>query len=78
MARRCAQNTAAAAVSQTLHDESALAGNDPFSRRDGWRSHGLVERRFEFDFGGAHAKASLAYLHDGALRLTVGEGALCL
>ena len=66
---------AAAAVAQTLLHERASEGADPFSRRDGWRSHGLVERRFEFDFGGAHAKASLTYLHDGALRLTVGEGA---
>jgi 3-methylcrotonyl-CoA carboxylase alpha subunit len=66
---------AAAAVAQTLLHERASEGADPFSRRDGWRSHGLVERRFEFDFCGVHAKASLAYLHDGALRLTVGEGA---
>ena len=66
---------AAAAVAQTLLRERASEGADPFSRRDGWRSHGLVERRFEFDFDGVQAKASLAYLHDGALRLTVGEGA---
>ncbi|WP_243020856.1 acetyl/propionyl/methylcrotonyl-CoA carboxylase subunit alpha [Simplicispira sedimenti] len=66
---------AAAAVAQTLLRERATEGADPFSCRDGWRSHGLVERRFEFDFNGAHAKASLAYLHDGGLRLTVGEGA---
>ncbi|WP_119965168.1 acetyl/propionyl/methylcrotonyl-CoA carboxylase subunit alpha [Simplicispira lacusdiani] len=66
---------AAAAVAQTLLRERATEGADPFSRRDGWRSHGLVERRFEFDFNGAHAKASLTYLHDGGLRLTVGEGA---
>ncbi|MDY0106742.1 MAG: acetyl/propionyl/methylcrotonyl-CoA carboxylase subunit alpha [Giesbergeria sp.] len=65
---------AAAAVAQTLLRERATEGADPFSRRDGWRSHGLVERRFEFDFGGTHAKARLDYLHDGALRLTVGEG----
>jgi len=65
---------AAAAVAQTLLRERASEGADPFSRRDGWRSHGLVERRFEFDFGGAHAKANLTYLHDGGLRLTVGEG----
>ncbi len=65
---------AAAAVAQTLLRERASEGVDPFSRRDGWRSHGLVERRFEFDFNGTHAKARLDYLHDGALRLTVGEG----
>ncbi len=66
---------AAAAVAQTLLRERASEGADPFSRRDGWRSHGRVERRFEFDFGGTHAKASLAYLHGGGLRLSVGEGA---
>ncbi|NMM80296.1 3-methylcrotonyl-CoA carboxylase [Acidovorax sp. SRB_14] len=66
---------AAAAVAQTLLRERAREGADPFSRRDGWRSHGLVERRFEFDFGGTHAKASLACLHGGGLRLSVGEGA---
>jgi 3-methylcrotonyl-CoA carboxylase alpha subunit len=33
---------AAAAVAQTLLDESASEGADPFSRRDGWRSHGVV------------------------------------
>ena len=44
---------AAAAVAQTLLRERASEGADPFSRRDGWRSHGLVQRRFEFDFGGS-------------------------
>jgi 3-methylcrotonyl-CoA carboxylase alpha subunit len=64
---------AAAAIAQTLLQERALEGGDPFSRRDGWRSHGVAARRFEFDFGGAHAKAELSYLHDGALALTVGD-----
>ncbi|MES2508352.1 MAG: acetyl/propionyl/methylcrotonyl-CoA carboxylase subunit alpha [Pseudomonadota bacterium] len=64
---------AAAAVAQTLLDEKALEGHDPFSRRDGWRSHGVNVRRFEFEFHGEPAKAELTYLHDGALRLTVGE-----
>ena len=64
---------AAAAIAQTLSQEQALAGPDPFSRRDGWRSHGVTVRRFEFEFGGAHAKAELSYLHDGALTLTVGN-----
>ena len=39
--------------------KQALAGADPFSRRDGWRSHGDGARRFEFEFGGEHAKAEL-------------------
>jgi 3-methylcrotonyl-CoA carboxylase alpha subunit len=64
---------AAAAIAQTLLQEKSLEGGDPFSRRDGWRSHGLTTRRFEFDFGDAHAKAELGYLHDGALALAVGD-----
>ncbi|MCG2591434.1 acetyl/propionyl/methylcrotonyl-CoA carboxylase subunit alpha [Ramlibacter sp. XY19] len=66
---------AAAAVARTLLDERALAGDDPFSRRDGWRSHGTGVRRFEFDFGGQHTKAELRYLHDGALVLAVNGAA---
>jgi 3-methylcrotonyl-CoA carboxylase alpha subunit len=65
---------AAAAVSQTLHDEAQQAGNDPFSRRDGWRSHGEFVRRFAFEFGGESVLAQLRYAHDGALVLTVGDG----
>jgi 3-methylcrotonyl-CoA carboxylase alpha subunit len=62
---------AACAVAKTLLDEHALAGADPFSRRDGWRSHGAATRRLEFDFGGQHTKAELKTLHDGVLVLAV-------
>jgi len=64
---------AAAAIANILLDERRLEGADPFSRRDGWRSHGVNTRRFEFDFADEHAKAELAYLHDGALALTIGN-----
>jgi 3-methylcrotonyl-CoA carboxylase alpha subunit len=64
---------AAAAVAKQLLDERAVEGADPFSRRDGWRSHGLVQRRFEFEFHGEAAKALLTYGHDGALHLALGE-----
>ncbi len=64
---------AACVIAQNLLDEKALAGNDPFSRRDGWRSHGVVHRRFEFEFHGEAAVAELTYLHDGAVQLKVGE-----
>ena len=64
----------ASAVAQTLLAEAAVAGNDPFSSRDGWRSHGVVQRRFAFDFHGMPAQALLTYQHDGALHLSVGEG----
>jgi 3-methylcrotonyl-CoA carboxylase alpha subunit len=69
---------AAAAVALRLLEEKALETADPFSKRDGWRSHGVALRRFEFEFHGEPAKAELTYLHDGALRLAVGgeEGLL--
>jgi len=66
---------AAAAVAQTLLRERASEGVDPFSRRDGFNTHGVVQRRFEFEFGGEHAKALLTYERGGSLHLAVGEGA---
>ncbi|CAN7567990.1 acetyl/propionyl/methylcrotonyl-CoA carboxylase subunit alpha [Acidovorax sp. LjRoot38] len=65
---------AAAAVAQTLLRERACEGVDPFSRRDGFHTHGVVQRRFEFEFGGEHAKALLTYERGGSLHLAVGEG----
>jgi len=64
---------AAADVAQTLLDERATQTADPFSRTDGWRSHGIFTREFAFEFGGEKAQATLSYLHDGALQLKVGE-----
>ena len=66
---------AAAAVAQTLLRERASEGVDPFSCRDGFHTHGVVQRRFEFEFGGEHAKAWLTYERGGSLHLAVGEGA---
>jgi 3-methylcrotonyl-CoA carboxylase alpha subunit len=63
----------AAAVVQTLQNERAAAGADPFSRADGWRSHGIFVRRFAFDDADQRVPAALTYGHDGALRLCVGE-----
>ena len=64
---------AASAIAQTLLDEKAGEGTDPFSRRDGWQTHGVTQRPFEFDFKGESAKATLSYGHDGALQLAVGD-----
>ncbi|MDG5975485.1 3-methylcrotonoyl-CoA carboxylase subunit alpha [Hydrogenophaga taeniospiralis CCUG 15921] len=63
----------AAAVAQTLLAERASEGKDPFSRRDGWRPHGLTVRRFDFEYQGEAMQASLTYLHDGTLQLALGE-----
>jgi 3-methylcrotonyl-CoA carboxylase alpha subunit len=73
----------AAAVVHALHAESARTDSgrsawkdpwvDPWSKRDGWQSHGIHARVFEFEFHGEKVTAQLRYLHDGALHLTVGE-----
>ena len=65
---------AAAAVAQTLLKERDSEGADPFSRRDGFHTHGVVQRRFEFEFAGEHVKASLTYERGGSLTLSVGSG----
>jgi 3-methylcrotonyl-CoA carboxylase alpha subunit len=64
---------AAAAVAQALVQEKAMESAHPFSRRDGWCSHGVTTRRFAFEFNGEPAEAQLRYLHDGALALEVGQ-----
>ena len=63
----------ASAVAQTVVAERALESTDPFSRRDGWRPHGLTVRRFDFEYVGEPLLAHLTYLHDGALQLAFGE-----
>ena len=65
------EQAAAAAVAHTLLDERTLEGSDPFSRRDGWRSHGIATRRFQFEFHGQTQEAELAYQHDGGMSLTI-------
>ena len=66
---------AAAAVARALLDERTLADVSPFSQRDGWRSHGVVVRRFAVEFHGEPHAVLLRYLHDGALQLQVGDTA---
>ncbi len=63
-----------ATVAHILLVERGLEGVDPFSRRDGWRSHGVQVRRFAFAFHGETVNAALTYLHDGGLHLAIGEG----
>ncbi|MDM0042494.1 acetyl/propionyl/methylcrotonyl-CoA carboxylase subunit alpha [Variovorax sp. J22G21] len=64
---------AAASIARALLDERATNTGDPFSRRDGWRSLGVAQRIFSFEFRGAPQSATLRYLHDGALMLAVGD-----
>jgi 3-methylcrotonyl-CoA carboxylase alpha subunit len=67
------QAAAAAVIADALQSESAAQGADPFSRRDGWQSHGATRRRFELEYDGQPVRAVLTY--GPQLRLQVGEGA---
>jgi len=68
---------AASVVAHTLLQEQAsvtAAGwVDPWAQRDGWRSHGLTQRYFDFEFHGEPHTAVLTYGHDGTLQLQAGE-----
>ncbi|KAB0576500.1 acetyl/propionyl/methylcrotonyl-CoA carboxylase subunit alpha [Ideonella dechloratans] len=64
---------AAGVVAHQLRHEQTLEGSDPWSRRDGWRLHGGARRRIDLALGGEHHGFTLARLHDGALRLSLGE-----
>lgn len=63
----------AAAVAQLLQAEQALQTADPFSRRDGWHSHGSPRRPLQLLQGGTPVAASLTTGHDGQLQLQVGD-----
>ncbi len=64
----------AAAVVHRLQVEQAQETADPFSRRDGFRSHGTLVRRFDFRHAEQPLTVRLTYGRDG-LQLAVGEGA---
>ncbi len=70
---------AAAAVAWRLQREQRTANpphgrhRDPFAQADGWQSHTLATRRFAFAQGEHSLPTSLTHLHDGALRLQVGD-----
>ena len=68
------QAAAAAVVAHTLAAEQAQAGQDPFSARDGFQSHGTTRRRFDLQYNDAPVATVLAYGRDG-LTLQVSEGA---
>ena len=64
----------ACAVARTVLAERNAESHDPFSRTDGFRSHGVASRRIDLEYAGQPVVAKLRYLHDG-LHLKVGEGA---
>jgi 3-methylcrotonyl-CoA carboxylase alpha subunit len=64
---------AAGVVARELALEAALQGDDPWSRRDGWRLFGGATRRFDLDVGGTPHRATLHRGHDAALTLAIGD-----
>ncbi len=64
---------AAGVAAHALDDERALSGSDPWSHRDGWRLHGGARRHFDVEHAGQRHEVTLARLHDGAMRLEIGE-----
>ena len=63
----------AAAISQQLQAEQAQQKADPFSHRDGWQSHALTQRHFQFLLGSTPHTATLTYGHAAGLLLRIGE-----
>jgi 3-methylcrotonyl-CoA carboxylase alpha subunit len=64
---------AAAVVAHVWWAEQQLSGDDPFSARDGWRSHGLALRRFDLEHAGQPLRATLTYGRDHTLQLAVAD-----
>ena len=65
---------AAGVVAHALAAELALQGDDPWSRRDGWRLFGGARRRFELQLHGRHQTVVLERAHrGGAMTLVIGE-----
>ena len=63
----------AAAVAQTVLVEREAESHDPFSRSDGFRSHGVASRRIDLEYAGEPVVAKLRYLDDG-MQLKVDDG----
>ena len=67
------QRAVASAVAQLLRDERALESADPFSRRDGWQSHGETLRRLDWVYADAPLTTMLRYAHDGSVMLQMDD-----
>ncbi|MBS7350824.1 MAG: acetyl/propionyl/methylcrotonyl-CoA carboxylase subunit alpha [Comamonas sp.] len=65
----------AAAVAQTVLAEQAQQSADPFSRTDGFHTHGAASRRVDLEYQGQSVVATLRYQRNGLL-LQIGDGAL--
>jgi len=66
---------AAGVVARALWRQEAGVGADPWSRRDGWRLHGVSVRRFELEWQGAVHEVLLKSRHGGGALLAIGARA---
>jgi len=73
-----AQRAVVSAVAQLLLDERALESADPFSRRDGWQSHGETLRGFDWVYADAPLESTLRYARDGKCVLNLDDEAHAL
>ena len=64
---------AAGVLAHRLAAELALEGDEPWSRRDGWRMHGGARRRLELTLAGVAMPLTIERLHDGATVMQLGE-----
>ncbi len=64
---------AAAVAAQVLASEAALAGTDPWSRRDGWRLHGGARRHLSLTLQQQDLTVVIERLHDGATMVQLGD-----
>jgi 3-methylcrotonyl-CoA carboxylase alpha subunit len=61
-------------VAHALALERQRVTSDPWSQADGWRLHGVSQRRFDIEIGGRHHAVTLERAHGGALTLVHSQG----
>jgi 3-methylcrotonyl-CoA carboxylase alpha subunit len=64
---------AAGVVARTIALQRQSVGGDPWSRRDGWRMHGVSVQRFDLEWQGESLEVLLKSQHGGGALLTVGN-----
>ncbi len=67
---------AAGVVARTLALQQASVDADPWSRRDGWRLHGVSVQRFDLEWQGESLEVLLKSQHGGGALLQVGDAVL--
>jgi 3-methylcrotonyl-CoA carboxylase alpha subunit len=64
---------AAGVVARAVALQQYSVGADPWSRRDGWRMHGVSVQRFDLEWQGESLEVLLKSQHGGGALLTVGD-----